>query len=160
MGIINSRGGTFSSLRKRGGEEGKADVSITEEGGVERELKALVFLPHPKPLLREAFLQDAPPSPPNPPTQLRESRHPAGSSPAWVPERLARACTFPSKEDAAHFATPSTAPTGPARHFHVRGGRGGLGDFINLGVHRTLLGNLAASRCDAEASSPGLFPRR
>lgn len=47
------------------------------------------------------------PPPQFPPTQPRVSRHPAGSSPAWVPEKLARVCTFPSKEDAAHFATPS-----------------------------------------------------
>lgn len=45
--------------------------------------------------------------PSSPPHQLRESIQPNGSSPAWVPERLVRVCTFPSKEDEAHFATPS-----------------------------------------------------
>lgn len=46
------------------------------------------------------------------------------------------------------------SPAEAARHFHVRGGRGGLGDFINLGIHQTLLEHLAASRCGSEASSP------
>lgn len=65
----------------------------------------LVFLAHSKPLLRGGLCTGCPPQ--FPPTQPRVSRHPAGSSPAWVPEKLARVCTFPSKEDAAHFATPS-----------------------------------------------------
>lgn len=86
-----------------------------------------------------------------PPHQLRESIHPNGSSPAWVPERLVRVSTFPSKEDAAHFATPSRATTEPARHFHLRDERR-IGDFINLGVHQTLL--------RASLLGPGAVQRR